>query len=496
MKITDVSRRTLLASFAGALSLRAQGPAWTDLFDGKTLQGWKASENPASWRVENGALVADGPRAHLFYTGPVRDARFKNFELEAEAMAMPGANSGIYFHTEFQEKGYPAKGFEIQVNNTHQGEGDYRERKKTGSLYGVRNQYKTLVKDNEWFRFNILVRGNNVQVRLNGTLLADYTEPNPPLLGDDGRGRVISSGTFALQGHDPHSKVMFRGIRVRPLPDDAAVPATTPPATDQVAKDLIVLGARNYPVVDYHAHLKSGLTLDQLLAHSRATGIFYGVAVNCGKGFPVQDEASARDFVSSLAGKPVFVAMQAEGREWTQMFGRSTVGLFEYVFTDSMTWTDNRGRRMRLWIPNEVGAIADVQEFMDTLVDRAVGILEREPVDIYANPTFLPDAIAKDYDTLWTEGRMRKVLRAAKAGDVALELNNRYRLPSEKFVRMAKEEGLKFSFGTNNTTAADLGRCEYGIEMVNKCGLRWQDFFVPRPVGDRAVDRKGAMLKG
>jgi hypothetical protein len=258
---------------------------------------------------------------------------------------------------------------------------------------------------------------------------------------------------------------------------------------------LLLLSAHNYPVVDYHVHLKSGLTLEQALQRSRATGIYYGIAINCGKGFPVQDEATARQFADSLKGVPVFIAMQAEGREWTQMFTRAAVGVFEYVFTDSMTWTDNRGRRMRTWIPSEVGTIADPQEFMDTLVDRAVGILEREPIDIYVNPTFLPDTIAKDYDRLWTEERMRKVLKAAKSGDVAIELNNRYRLPSEKFVKMAKEEGLKFTFGTNNTGPDDLGRCEYGLEMVKAAKLRWEDFFTPRPVGERAVDRKGSVLR-
>jgi hypothetical protein len=289
---------------------------------------------------------------------------------------------------------------------------------------------------------------------------------------------------------------MFRSVRVRPLPDSIAVPATPAAATDATARELVRLGAHNYPVVDYHSHLKGGLTLEQVLERSRATGIFYGIGINCGKGFPVQDEASARGFVDSLKGVPVFAAMQAEGREWTQMFKRATVGLFDYVFTDSMTWTDNRGRRMRTWIPEEVGTIADPQEFMDTLVDRAVGILEREPIDIYANPTFLPDVIAKDYDKLWTDERIRKVLKAAKTGDVAIELNSRYRLPGERFVKMAKEEGLKFSFGTNNTGPQDLGRCEYGIEMVKAAKLRWQDFFFPRDPGGRGVDRKGAMLPG
>ena len=94
--------------------------------------------------------------------------------------------------------------------------------------------------------------------------------------------------------------------------------------------------------------------------------------------------------------------MQTEGREWLQMFSRSAVEQFDYVFTDSMTWTDNLGKRMRLWIPDEVGVVSNPQEFMDILVDRTVEILEREPVDIYVNPTYLPDQLAKNYETLWT----------------------------------------------------------------------------------------------
>ena len=38
-------------------------------------------------------------------------------------------------------------------------------------------------------------------------------------------------------------------------------------------------------MVDYHVHLKEGLTLEQALAKSRRDGIEYGIAVNCGKGF-------------------------------------------------------------------------------------------------------------------------------------------------------------------------------------------------------------------
>lgn len=496
MKSTLPTRRTALATVAGAFAVRAAASDWADLFDGRTLSGWKAAENPAGWTVKNGCLSFSGPRSHLFYTGPVLNAKFKNFELEVEVKSEFRCNSGVFFHTQYQEKGWPDKGFEVQVDNTALGEGSYIERKKTGSLYGVRNQYKSLVADNEWFKFNILVRGKNVQVRVNGTLVVDFTEPAEPMLADDGRGRMIGSGTFALQGHDGGSRVQYRSVRVRPLPDDTPAPDTPAAATDATARELLMLSTHNFPVVDYHAHLKEGLTLEEVLRRSRATGIFYGIAVNCGKGFPVQDEESARKFAGTLRGAPVFCAMQAEGREWTQMFSRAAVGVFDYVFTDSMTWTDNRGRRMRTWMPGEVGTIADPQEFMDTLVDRAAGILEHEPIDIYVNPTYVPDQLQKDYDKLWTDERARKVVLAAKKNGVAIELNDRYKLPGVRIVRMAKEEGVQFTFGTNNTGPGDLRRCDYGLEMVKAAKLDWKDFFVPRDKGDRAVDRKGGVLKG
>jgi hypothetical protein len=210
----------------------------------------------------------------------------------------------------------------------------------------------------------------------------------------------------------------------------------------------------------------------------------------------VQDDKAAIAFLNTMKGQPCFVAMQAEGREWTQMFSTKTAALFDYIFTDSMTWTDNHGRRLRLWIPEELGEIRDRKEFMDTFVDRTVGILEHEPVDIYVNPTYLPPVIAADYDTLWTEERMKKVAGAAAANHVAIELNDRYKIPSANFVKVAKAAGCKFTFGTNPSKPSELGRSEYGIKMVNECKLQWQDFFVPGAWGPKAIERKPNVLKG
>lgn len=461
-----ISRRAFVGTLAAGAVVRG-ADEWTPLFDGRSLTGWKANEHAASWKVVDGMLVAEGARSHLFYTA----REFRNFELKAEVMTRPRANSGIYFHTGWIESGWPTgKGFEVQVNNTHIGEGSYREHKKTGSLYGVRNVYKQLVPDDKWFEMHIAVRGPRVEIRVNNILVVDWTEPQ------NWDGNPVGGGLLALQGHDPGSKVFFRNIRVKELPDQ--LPAIERPVADDIYREIVRLGAANYPMLDCHVHLKGGLTLDEALENSRRTGIAYGIAVNCGLGFPIHDDKGALDFLASMRGKPVFVALQGEGREWPTLVSKDTISKFDYVFTDSMTWSDDSGKRMRLWIPEEVGDIPDPQHFMDMLVNRAIGILNNEPINIYVNPTYLPDSIAKDYDSLWTPERMDLVIKAAVKNGVAIEINSVRNLPSPAFIRRAKAAGAKFTFGTNNPARA-LGRLEYGIAMVRECQLEWQDFWVP-----------------
>jgi hypothetical protein len=169
--------------------------------------------------------------------------------------------------------------------------------------------------------------------------------------------------------------------------------------------------------------------------------------------------------------------MQAEGREWIDMFSEEVISKFDYVFTDAMTWTNNKGKRMRLWIPGET-EVGDPQDFMDQLVDNIEKILA-EPIDIYVNPTYLPDQINDRYDELWTPERMDRVIRALLDNDVALEINNRRRIPSPAFIKRAKEAGVKFTFGTNNGGVNDLGRMDYAIEMISECDLTPVDMWMP-----------------
>lgn len=185
---------------------------WIPLFDGKSLSNWKVGNNPETFSVDSGMIVVHGKTAHLFYDGPVMEHNFKSFEIKAEVMTYPGANSGIYFHTVFQQGGWPAKGYEVQVNNSHS---DWR---RTGSLYGINDVRETYVQDYEWYTETIKVEGKHVMISINEKTVVDYTEPEDVKRGPNDTQRVISSGTFALQGHDPKSIVHYRNIRVRALP--------------------------------------------------------------------------------------------------------------------------------------------------------------------------------------------------------------------------------------------------------------------------------------
>jgi hypothetical protein len=480
-----IIRVAVLVVLIASVALTSADQGWEPLFDGASLQGWRASEHAGSWRVEQGTLVASGPRSHLFYVGPTGTASFRNFELQADVRTAPGANSGIYFHTAWQPEGWPSQGFEVQINNTHVGEGEWRERRKTGSLYGVRNVYSALVKDGEWFRVHLAVRGTQVQVRIDDVLTVDYVQPDPPVDG----ARALGHGTFALQAHDPHSTVAFRDIRVRRLPDETRATSKAP-VVDDTYRELLRLSAGNYPVVDYHTHLKGPYTLDDALRRSYEYGIYPGVAVNGGLGFPVQTDAALEPFFAEMRKRPAFLAFQAEGREWVGLFSKAALERFDYVFTDAMTWTDDDGKRMRLWMPDEVGTIADPQRFMETLLSRTVRIIETEPIDLYVNPTFLPEPLAPRYDALWTVPRMQRVVDALRAHGVALEINDRYRIPSAAFIRLAKQAGVRFACGTNNRAADDAGRLEYCVQMIRECDLQWHDFWVPPVDGQKAVQRK------
>jgi opacity protein-like surface antigen len=201
----------LTALFAAAATAVAADnePGFVTIFDGKTFDGWKIGDAAAkAWRIEDGALVAQGTRSHIFYVG--NDQPFKDFELKVDVMTKPGSNGGIYFHTKYQESGWPRAGFECQVNVT---QGDWI---KTGSLYGLVNMALTPAQDNKWWTQHIIVKGRKVTVKIDGKTVLEYNEPEGAEAGKD-FARKIGEGTFAFQAHDPGSVIHYKNVRVKRL---------------------------------------------------------------------------------------------------------------------------------------------------------------------------------------------------------------------------------------------------------------------------------------
>jgi hypothetical protein len=208
------TRMLLLATIISLSSIATgQGktePGFKRLFDGKTFNGWKmANENQKSWAIKDGAIVANGERSHLYYEGDGKP--FVNFELKVDVMTEPGANGGIYFHTQYQETDWPKAGYEVQVNNTYN-----RDPRKTGSLYAVQDVNEQLVKDNEWYTYHIIVKGKHITIKVNDKVAVDWEEPADRKPGTPYT-RILSKGTFALQAHDPNSTVRYKNIRVKRL---------------------------------------------------------------------------------------------------------------------------------------------------------------------------------------------------------------------------------------------------------------------------------------
>ncbi|MDF1823384.1 MAG: DUF1080 domain-containing protein [Verrucomicrobiales bacterium] len=203
---------------------------FVELFNGKNLEGWTPSkETPESFSVVDGTLIVDSGRSHLFYTGEVNGADFKNFHLKVRAKTFPGANGGVYFHTAYQEEGWPDKGYECQVNSTQ------KDPKKTGSLYAVKNivvlaegeeppkkgdfEVREVAPstDGEWFDYDIIVQGKQITLKVNGEITVEYTEPEGGPDPEKSPGRKLDSGTFAIQAHDPDSVTHYERIAVKPL---------------------------------------------------------------------------------------------------------------------------------------------------------------------------------------------------------------------------------------------------------------------------------------
>ena len=397
------------------------------------------------------------------------EGNYQNFQIQGQALTEKDAEASLLFHTDGES------GYEVLFHN-----GPINGSRKTGSLSAIRNLYRSLAQDEEWFDFEVAVRGQNIAIKINGTDVVCYTEPKQPYRIDAYAKRLIGSGNIILQGK--RGTVKFRNLAITPLEADAVNPNDTLPPVDEQNDAIIRLQQQNFPVIDYHVHLKGGLTKEIAHALSMNYGINYGVAPNAGEGGVgrmLADDKEVYEYFEEVKPLPFLCGVQGEGRKWTATFSQEALGIFDYLFTDAMTIMDHKIRNSRIYRAEEVHYDGVTKEqYMEQIVDQTVKILTNEPADIFANPTYIPEDMQADYDKLWTDERINRVLDVMKEHSIALEINPRYKIPSLKIIQMAKDRGLKFTFGTNNVNA-NFGKLEYCIEAIEQCGITTDDLWFP-----------------
>lgn len=409
-----------------------------------------------------------------FTVGEGQSESFKkeyvNFSLHTQVLMSTDAEAAISFHSDGKGSGY-----EILLNN-----GAIDGSRKTGSLASVRNLYRSLAEDGEWFDLDLAVRGKNISVAVNGTDVVCYTEPENPYRTPEHASQLLGKGGIYVKG--ACGTVQFKDFKIEALAADATNPCDTLPPVDEQNDDIIKLQQKDFPVIDYHVHLKGGLTKEMAHAMSMNYGINYGVAPNAGEGGVgrmLADDDEVYEYFDEVKPLPFLCGVQGEGRKWTQTFSQEALGVFDYLFTDAMTIIDHKGRNSRIYRPEEVrldGLSKD--KYMERIVDQTVLILTNEPADFFANPTYIPDDMNPDYASYWTDERVDRVLDVLVENNIALEINPRYLIPSLDVIRKAKARGIKFVFGTNNVDA-NFGKLEYCIKAINECGITADDLWFP-----------------
>ena len=268
--------------------------------------------------------------------------------------------------------------------------------------------------------------------------------------------------------------------------------ASGPLAANEKEPDWLPTTGAGIPLVDYHVHVDKPATLEQVLAISRQRGVKFGIVEHAGtkaNKYPriLSSDEELKGYLAELEGKPVFKGVQAEWLDWMTCFSKEMIAKLDYVLTDAMTLRGKDGKPVRMW---DAGfKVGDVQDFMDRYVDFHVELMSLEPIDILANPTYLPGSIAKDYDALWTPARMQKIIDAAVKYGIAIEINAGYRIPRLALLKQAKAAGAKFSFGTN-IRGPNVGKLDYCLEMVKALGLTRADIFTPAPPGKKPIERR------
>jgi hypothetical protein len=214
-------------TFGSTQHVTAVEEGWTNLFDGKSLAGWRGYKQPDAtktrWKVENGMLAVDpgdgkdtrGQR-DLITTGT-----YDSFELSFEWRIEPGGNSGVkYFVLEDRDS---AIGHEYQlIDDEKHADAKIGSHRQTAAFYDVLPATNRPIKPGgEVNQSRIVVNGKHVEHWLNGARVLQYELGSPAVQAAIEKSKFKGIERFGKpqKGHillqDHGDRVWFRSIRIR-----------------------------------------------------------------------------------------------------------------------------------------------------------------------------------------------------------------------------------------------------------------------------------------
>lgn len=238
------------------------------------------------------------------------------------------------------------------------------------------------------------------------------------------------------------------------------------------------------PKMDLHYHLNyegqslanAATVYEKASIFSKEKGVILGIAEEFVNDNIKINDSLVLDRIKLAKKNSLYLSLQVSRRNWQDIFSKEVLKKVDYILADAMIFPNKDGRMMRIWVPNT--QFGEPQEFMELYIAHNLKVLS-EPINIWANPTYLPDVFKSRYDELWTDARMKNLINAAIKNNVAIEINSTFKIPNARFIKMAKAAGAHFTFGSN-THGLGAGDITWSLNMAKDCGLTKEDFFIPK----------------
>lgn len=249
--------------------------------------------------------------------------------------------------------------------------------------------------------------------------------------------------------------------------------------TEEVLKNNNISAATDFPMMDLHVHRSNSQTIEDIVAKSKQFGIQFGVMENAAPNRTIKDDASLKAYIDAIKPYPVYIGVQPMVVGWSKNISPELIAQVDYVSMDPQVVPNGNkyGETISVW--EYASYIDDAEYFMESNMQHYMNILTgNEPLNIFACPLYLPAAIERFYDKLWTKKRLDQIIEACKARNIAIEINDMVHVPHEEFILSAKSAGLKFTFGSD-TRNQQTGRLDYCKYIATKCKLTHKDFFIP-----------------